>query len=230
MGYIARAQLASAVSNAGRARDHRDVVGPARPGARRDPQDARPHRQAVRGQHRPDVRPRPATSSTSCTTRACASSPRRPATRRCFTDVLHDAGITVFHVVPHLRGALKAVAAGVDGLVVEGGEGGGFKSPRDVATMVLLPLVCSKVDVPVIARGRHRRRAVDGGRVRARRRGRADGHAHALVGGVAGARQLEAAGARRRRDRHRVPEPLRQAGFRVLATPLSEALERATSG
>ena len=69
------------------------------------------------------------------------------------TDELHAAGITVFHVVPSLRAAQKAVAAGVDGLVVEGGEGGGFKNPRDVATMVLLPLVCSKVDVPVIAAG-----------------------------------------------------------------------------
>jgi enoyl-[acyl-carrier protein] reductase II len=66
---------------------------------------------------------------------------------------LHDAGITVFHVVPHLRGALKAIAAGVDGLVVEGGEGGGFKQSRDVATMVLLPLVCEAVDVPVVAAG-----------------------------------------------------------------------------
>jgi enoyl-[acyl-carrier protein] reductase II len=69
------------------------------------------------------------------------------------TDRLHSAGITVFHVVPHLRGALKAIAAGVDGLVVEGGEGGGFKQTRDVATMVLLPLVCGTVDVPVIAAG-----------------------------------------------------------------------------
>ncbi|HZZ34968.1 MAG TPA: nitronate monooxygenase, partial [Caulobacteraceae bacterium] len=43
--------------------------------------------------------------------------------------------------------------AGVDGLVVEGGEGGGFKNPREVATMVLLPLVCSQVEVPVIAAG-----------------------------------------------------------------------------
>ena len=33
--------------------------------------------------------------------------------------------------------ARKAVDAGVDGLVVEGGEGGGFKNPRDVASMVL---------------------------------------------------------------------------------------------
>lgn len=66
---------------------------------------------------------------------------------------LKEAGLTVFHVVPSLSAALKAIEAGVDGLIVEGGEGGGFKNPRDVATMVLLPLVCSKVDVPIIAAG-----------------------------------------------------------------------------
>jgi len=59
----------------------------------------------------------------------------------------------VFHVVPTLAAALKAVDAGVDGLVVEGGEGGGFKNPRDVATMVLVPLVRSRVDVPIVAAG-----------------------------------------------------------------------------
>src|SRR5207302_7913368 len=63
------------------------------------------------------------------------------------TERLHEAEITVFHVVPHLRGALKAIAAGVDGLVDEGGAGGGFKQTRDVATMVLLPLLCGAVDV-----------------------------------------------------------------------------------
>jgi enoyl-[acyl-carrier protein] reductase II len=52
-----------------------------------------------------------------------------------------------------LKTALRAVECGVDGLVVEGGEGGGFKNPREVATMVLLPLVCEKVGVPVIAAG-----------------------------------------------------------------------------
>ncbi|MFM9038283.1 MAG: NAD(P)H-dependent flavin oxidoreductase [Actinomycetota bacterium] len=72
---------------------------------------------------------------------------------RQYTSTLKSAGLTVFHVVPTLSAALKAVEAGVDGLVVEGGEGGGFKNPRDVSTMVLLPLVCSKVDVPVIAAG-----------------------------------------------------------------------------
>lgn len=66
---------------------------------------------------------------------------------------LKEAGLTVFHVVPSLKAALRAVEAGVDGLVVEGGEGGGFKNPREVASMVLLPLVCEKANVPVIAAG-----------------------------------------------------------------------------
>ena len=70
-----------------------------------------------------------------------------------YTAALKEAGLTVFHVVPNLAGALKAVDAGVDGLIVEGGEGGGFKNPDDVSTMVLLPLVRSKVDVPIIAAG-----------------------------------------------------------------------------
>ncbi len=70
-----------------------------------------------------------------------------------FTGQLKAAGLIVYHVVPTLAAALKAVDAGVDGLVVEGGEGGGFKSPRDVSTMVLLPLVRSRVDVPIIAAG-----------------------------------------------------------------------------
>jgi len=70
-----------------------------------------------------------------------------------YTSVLKEAGLTVYHVVPTLAAALKAVDAGVDGLVVEGGEGGGFKSPTPVSTMVLLPLIRSRVDVPIIAAG-----------------------------------------------------------------------------
>jgi enoyl-[acyl-carrier protein] reductase II len=69
------------------------------------------------------------------------------------TRTLKNAGLTVFHVVPSLKAALKAVDAGVDGLVVEGSEGAGFKNPRDVTSMVLLPLVASRVDVPVISAG-----------------------------------------------------------------------------
>ncbi len=70
-----------------------------------------------------------------------------------YTSTLKAAGLTVFHVVPTLKAALKAVDAGVDGLIVEGGEGGGFKNHREVSTMVLLPLIRSRVDVPIIAAG-----------------------------------------------------------------------------
>ena len=76
-----------------------------------------------------------------------AGDPRR------YCEQLKSAGLTVFHVVPSLEAALKAVAAGVDGLVVEGGEGGGFKNPKEVSTMVLLPLICSQIDLPVVAAG-----------------------------------------------------------------------------
>ena len=69
------------------------------------------------------------------------------------TSAFQDAGIKVFHVVPTLDMALKAIDCGVDGLIVEGGEGGGFKNPSPVSTMVLLPLIRSRVDVPIIAAG-----------------------------------------------------------------------------
>ena len=69
------------------------------------------------------------------------------------TRAFQEAGIKVFHVVPTLDMALKAIDCGVDGLVVEGGEGGGFKNPTPVSTMVLLPLIRSRVDVPIIAAG-----------------------------------------------------------------------------
>jgi enoyl-[acyl-carrier protein] reductase II len=66
---------------------------------------------------------------------------------------LKAAGLTVFHVVPTLKAAMKAVEAGVDGLIVEGGEGGGFKNPSPVSTMVLLPLVRANTDLPIVAAG-----------------------------------------------------------------------------
>ena len=66
---------------------------------------------------------------------------------------LKAAGLTVFHVVPTLKAAIRAVEAGVDGLIVEGGEGGGFKHPDPVMTMVLLPQVAEKLSVPIIAAG-----------------------------------------------------------------------------
>src|SRR6187549_1465749 len=143
-----------------------------------------------------------------------------------YTKQLKDAGLTVFHVVPTLAAALKAVDAGVDGLVVEGGEGGGFKNPRDVATMVLLPLVTSRVDVPVIAAGG----ITDG-------RSMAAAFALGAEGVQMGTRMVSAAESPVHEHYKQLivdtPETgtvflnrWHKPGFRVLATPRSEAHER----
>ncbi len=70
-----------------------------------------------------------------------------------FLAPLHAAGIKVYHAVPTLETALKCVDAGIDGLVVEGSEGGGFKNPEEVSTLVLLQAIRERVDVPLIAAG-----------------------------------------------------------------------------
>ena len=66
---------------------------------------------------------------------------------------LKEADIKVFHAVPSLAGALKAVDAGVDGLVVEGTEGGGFKSPEEVGLHVLIQSIRKHTDLPIVAAG-----------------------------------------------------------------------------
>ena len=152
MGWIARAQLASAVSNAGamgiietssgRLDEIKDEIRKMRDLTDK-PFGVNIAQAFVRD---PDIVDFVVDQGVKFVTTS-AGDPNR------YTDQLKSAGLTVFHVVPTLRGALKAIEAGVDGLVVEGGEGGGFKNPQDVASMVLLPLVRSKTDVPIIAAG-----------------------------------------------------------------------------
>jgi enoyl-[acyl-carrier protein] reductase II len=152
MGWIARAQLASAVSNAGglgvietssgRLDEVREEVKKMQ-GLTDKPWGINVAQAFVRD---PDIVQFVADQGVRFVTTS-AGDPNR------YCEALKGKGLTVFHVVPSLAAAMKAIEAGVDGLVVEGGEGGGFKNSRDVATMVLLPLVCSKVGVPVIAAG-----------------------------------------------------------------------------
>ena len=70
-----------------------------------------------------------------------------------FIAPLKASGITVYHAVPTVETALKCVDAGVDGLIVEGAEGGGFKNPEEVSTLVLLQAIRARVDVPMVAAG-----------------------------------------------------------------------------
>ena len=152
MGWIARAQLASAVSNAGglgiietssgRLDEVREEVKNMRTLTDK-PWGINVAQAFVRD---PDIVSFVADQGVKFVTTS-AGDPNR------YCEALKGKGLTVFHVVPSLAAAMKAIEAGVDGLVVEGGEGGGFKNSREVSTMVLLPLVCSKVKVPVIAAG-----------------------------------------------------------------------------
>jgi enoyl-[acyl-carrier protein] reductase II len=149
MTYIARAGLAAAVSNAGAL----GVIETATAGGREDLKRVR------------DLTDRPVGANVALLMlkdpaivetlveagiRFVTTSAGDPAV---FTDRLHDAGLTVFHVVGTMRAARKAVDAGVDGLVVEGVEGGGFKNLAGASTMVLLPMVASEVDLPIVAAG-----------------------------------------------------------------------------
>jgi enoyl-[acyl-carrier protein] reductase II len=70
-----------------------------------------------------------------------------------FVAPLKAAGIAVYHAVPTLDAALKCVDAGVDGLVVEGAEGGGFKNPEEVSTLVLLQAIRERCSLPLVAAG-----------------------------------------------------------------------------
>ena len=70
-----------------------------------------------------------------------------------YIDRLKNAGITVYHAVPSVEGAIKAANCGVDGLVVEGTEGGGFKSPEEVGLIVLIQAIKQHTDLPIVAAG-----------------------------------------------------------------------------
>jgi enoyl-[acyl-carrier protein] reductase II len=70
-----------------------------------------------------------------------------------YTEIFKSAGLRVLHVVTSLDTAKEAVDAGVDGLIVEGIEGAGLRGKSEVATMVLLPLIAQKVDLPLITAG-----------------------------------------------------------------------------
>ena len=72
---------------------------------------------------------------------------------KTWTSVLKDAGCVVVHVVSSAQFALKAEAAGCDAVVAEGFEAGGHNGREETTTMVLIPMVCKAVSIPVIAAG-----------------------------------------------------------------------------
>ncbi|MBU2551979.1 MAG: nitronate monooxygenase [Proteobacteria bacterium] len=70
-----------------------------------------------------------------------------------YTARLKESGIYVMHVVPTVGFAMTAEKAGVDAVVAEGSESGGFTSLEEISTFVLVPQVVDAVRVPVLAAG-----------------------------------------------------------------------------
>lgn len=66
---------------------------------------------------------------------------------------LHDAGITVAHVVSSAKFAKKCEQAGVDAIVAEGFEAGGHNGRDELTTMTLIPLVRRATSLPLMAAG-----------------------------------------------------------------------------
>lgn len=84
---------------------------------------------------------------------SAGSSKILPASKH-FQELRQNSEIKHFHVAPAVWLAQKCIAAGVDGLVVTGTEGGGHQSYEKVTTLVLLQQV-NKIlpDLPKIACG-----------------------------------------------------------------------------
>ncbi|WP_127139743.1 NAD(P)H-dependent flavin oxidoreductase [Flagellimonas marinaquae] len=72
---------------------------------------------------------------------------------KTWTRFLQEKGITVVHVVSSVKFALKAQEAGVDAVVAEGFEAGGHNGRDETTTMVLIPSVKEKIQIPLIAAG-----------------------------------------------------------------------------
>jgi enoyl-[acyl-carrier protein] reductase II len=70
-----------------------------------------------------------------------------------YTSMFKKEGIKVIHVVSSGRFAQKAENAGCDAVIAEGFEAGGHNGREETTTLVLVPLVCSAVKIPVIAAG-----------------------------------------------------------------------------
>ncbi|MDY6917100.1 MAG: nitronate monooxygenase [Chloroflexota bacterium] len=70
-----------------------------------------------------------------------------------YTARLKEAGLTVLHVVASVRHAQGAEKRGVDAVIAEGFEAGGHNGFDELSTFVLVPQVADAVSVPVVAAG-----------------------------------------------------------------------------
>lgn len=64
-----------------------------------------------------------------------------------------SAGMTVIHKCTSVRHAVKAQAIGCDAVSIDGFECAGHPGEDDVTSLILIPLTCDALDIPVVACG-----------------------------------------------------------------------------
>jgi enoyl-[acyl-carrier protein] reductase II len=72
---------------------------------------------------------------------------------KIFAGELKSNGVTLVHVIPTVKHALKAQESGCDAVVAEGFEAGGHNGMDEITTFCLVPQVVDAVEIPVIAAG-----------------------------------------------------------------------------
>lgn len=70
-----------------------------------------------------------------------------------YTAQLKEVGMTVGHVVPSAALAEKTEGSGVDFIVAESTEAGGHDGLNEISNFTLIPLVRSRISVPLVAAG-----------------------------------------------------------------------------
>jgi len=70
-----------------------------------------------------------------------------------YTNRFKEAGIKVLHVVAAVRHAQSAEKRGVDAVIAEGYEAGGHNGMDELTTFILVPQVVDAVTIPVVAAG-----------------------------------------------------------------------------
>ena len=73
---------------------------------------------------------------------------------KLYTKFLKEHGVRVAHVLPTVYHARKAVEAGVDAVIAEPAESGGYRGEHEVSMMVLIPAIRKAFpNIPIVAAG-----------------------------------------------------------------------------